>query len=323
VPACGDGNVDPGEECDGGEANSDVDADACRSDCTLPRCGDGVPDTPLVDLAVVIETSVSMRNDLRRLVSTLGPLPEQLAEAGLDYRLAVVRFGTGRVRSGPDHPEVLLDFTRDAETYRASIDTLRSKITGPTESGTEALTLALDRLVFRPNAIPVVLLFTDEDDDLPVSIERGARREPPSRWLTSPRTPPFQQRLDEVAERLIALQARLVMLVNPRSKPTEHQYGSPRATVVDAEGRLDVTGTRAALAALRAERSLQGQLLAAGACETGTCAEGRIGYPCSADDDCGLPARAYTVTQARRRNSEAFFQALRQELVDLGRSCVP
>ncbi len=38
---CGDGNLDPGEECDDG---NDVDDDACRNDCTLPSCGDGIVD---------------------------------------------------------------------------------------------------------------------------------------------------------------------------------------------------------------------------------------------------------------------------------------
>ncbi|TVQ99889.1 MAG: hypothetical protein EA398_11850 [Deltaproteobacteria bacterium] len=45
-PFCGDGvvNEDLGEECDDGEANSDRLPNACRTDCTLPRCGDGVID---------------------------------------------------------------------------------------------------------------------------------------------------------------------------------------------------------------------------------------------------------------------------------------
>ncbi len=41
---CGDGNVDDNEECDNGQANSDNTPDACRSDCTLPSCGDSVVD---------------------------------------------------------------------------------------------------------------------------------------------------------------------------------------------------------------------------------------------------------------------------------------
>jgi cysteine-rich repeat protein len=42
---CGDGELDPGEACDDGAANSDTNADACRLDCSAPACGDGVVDT--------------------------------------------------------------------------------------------------------------------------------------------------------------------------------------------------------------------------------------------------------------------------------------
>lgn len=43
---CGDAILTPaaGEECDDGPANSDTEPDACREDCMLPRCGDGVVD---------------------------------------------------------------------------------------------------------------------------------------------------------------------------------------------------------------------------------------------------------------------------------------
>jgi hypothetical protein len=42
---CGDGVVNrPSEECDDGELNSDTDPDACRTNCKLAGCGDGVID---------------------------------------------------------------------------------------------------------------------------------------------------------------------------------------------------------------------------------------------------------------------------------------
>ena len=44
LAVCGDGVTDNGEQCDDGEANSDTQADACRTDCSLPVCGDGVID---------------------------------------------------------------------------------------------------------------------------------------------------------------------------------------------------------------------------------------------------------------------------------------
>jgi cysteine-rich repeat protein len=45
VVVCGNGWEEGQEECDDGVANSNVLADACRSDCMKARCGDGVTDT--------------------------------------------------------------------------------------------------------------------------------------------------------------------------------------------------------------------------------------------------------------------------------------
>ena len=44
---CGNGTVDAacGETCDDGAANDDAAPNACRTDCRLPHCGDGVVDT--------------------------------------------------------------------------------------------------------------------------------------------------------------------------------------------------------------------------------------------------------------------------------------
>ena len=44
VSFCGDAAVDEGEECDNGANNSDVMADACRTNCKLAWCGDKVLD---------------------------------------------------------------------------------------------------------------------------------------------------------------------------------------------------------------------------------------------------------------------------------------
>src|SRR5262249_15493226 len=43
---CGDGTFDAFcERCDDGAGNSDTTADACRTSCVFPRCGDGVTDS--------------------------------------------------------------------------------------------------------------------------------------------------------------------------------------------------------------------------------------------------------------------------------------
>jgi cysteine-rich repeat protein len=43
--ACGDGRIDPGEQCDEGAGrNADTPGAACRRDCSYARCGDGIKD---------------------------------------------------------------------------------------------------------------------------------------------------------------------------------------------------------------------------------------------------------------------------------------
>ena len=41
---CGNGSLDPGEQCDDGVGNSDTTPDACRTNCGFARCGDGIID---------------------------------------------------------------------------------------------------------------------------------------------------------------------------------------------------------------------------------------------------------------------------------------
>ena len=43
-PECGDGVLDPGEQCDDGPDNSDEASDACRTNCREASCGDAVLD---------------------------------------------------------------------------------------------------------------------------------------------------------------------------------------------------------------------------------------------------------------------------------------
>jgi cysteine-rich repeat protein len=44
VTLCGNGMLDPGEECDEGARNSNTEPGACRLSCAHPKCGDGVQD---------------------------------------------------------------------------------------------------------------------------------------------------------------------------------------------------------------------------------------------------------------------------------------
>ncbi|HYC00807.1 MAG TPA: DUF4215 domain-containing protein [Candidatus Limnocylindrales bacterium] len=44
-PVCGNGRLEPTEECDSGTGNSDTTPDACRTNCQAADCGDGTTDT--------------------------------------------------------------------------------------------------------------------------------------------------------------------------------------------------------------------------------------------------------------------------------------
>ena len=44
VFSCGDGILDTGEDCDNGSSNSDITTGACRTNCNFASCGDGICD---------------------------------------------------------------------------------------------------------------------------------------------------------------------------------------------------------------------------------------------------------------------------------------
>ena len=70
LPSCGNGIVEPDEQCDSGADNSDSTPDACRTSCRLPSCGDGVPDA-------------GEDCDDGNLVGGDGCTPECMAESGI------------------------------------------------------------------------------------------------------------------------------------------------------------------------------------------------------------------------------------------------
>jgi cysteine-rich repeat protein len=45
MTACGNGELDQGEQCDDAQSNSDSAPDACRTTCRSASCGDGVRDS--------------------------------------------------------------------------------------------------------------------------------------------------------------------------------------------------------------------------------------------------------------------------------------
>lgn len=279
----------------------------------LPWCAP--PPPTVADFIFVIDTSITMRRDLRDwLPSHVGAFPDDLQAAGIDWRLALVRYGTNRNlakrRSGPQIPDLVLPFSSDPQAFRDSLDQLTVNlrrcsedpldpfylncIRNKTEAGSEAVGYALDHLRWRHNAIRNLILYTDEDDDHPALYDNGElkpfrQREPPgrgpgcygrsceARWL------PFQQRQDALAARLIADKIQLGLVVNSRDRPSIHQFGDPDCSVEGPDQRLDVAQTLQCLRTTRAGANPVGQCGPGGICASGG---GRIGASCLTDADC-------------------------------------
>ena len=68
TPQCGDGVVQAGEECDDG---NDLDSDGCLPDCTLAACGDGIVNVPT--RTETFETPSSPGPSAKRASSTRTP----------------------------------------------------------------------------------------------------------------------------------------------------------------------------------------------------------------------------------------------------------
>jgi hypothetical protein len=185
---CDDGDVCTGvggtDRCVGGEClgepicedNNPCTLDTCTSsgECRFELVTDPTFKAP-ADFIVVIEASMSMRSDLRTWIPPqLGEaLPAALEAAGIDYRLAIVRYATNqrydtRSRGGPPVPDLYLPWTSDRAVYMDAITRLPDAPRRQTESGTEAINFALEHLRFRNGALRNVILYTDEDDDAPV-----------------------------------------------------------------------------------------------------------------------------------------------------------
>jgi hypothetical protein len=338
--------------------------DVCfTAECVAARCevASRNPDDPNApppaDFVFLIDTSRSMRRHLGIwLPEHLCAFPGLLEEAGIvDYRLAVVRFGTNRdpTVSGGKFPEVLLPCTDDPLRFCETITALQNDIQARTESGTEAMQFALsdpNTLGCRKAAFRNVILYTDEDDDSPAT--SGERKSPPGRGIRcygrfcGKRWPAFQQRIDDAAALLIEQRAHLHMVESPRDAPTKSQYGDPTCTVTRPDGSQDPSAMLECL--LRPTRfgnvspvgicdgglctqgrrgepcgsdsdcnaySLQIHLLASGQCAGGVCTGGHVGFPCSQDADCALPAQAYRVPRGVNAAETLFREQLFPDII--------
>lgn len=364
VPCGSDGNACTDDACNAGgtcvhsnnaascdDGNACTVGDVCSAGTCAPGgpkdCSDGIPCTddlcsagtcvnpprpvpPEADFLFVYDTSRSMSKPWKTYLSEhFGTMPARLTAKGLDWRAAIVRFGTFfNFKKGTQYPDVFLGWTNNAAMWKRSLPQLGVSSRHPTEAGSEAINWGLDRLSFRPNAFANVVIYTNEDDDEPATAPGTARtHEPPSdgpacigmpceaKWLLA------QARIDLIASRLIAQRAQLNLVMRTRDRPIVYQYGDPDCTRILPAGGLDLAATLACLTSRGEQRSLQGQLLSAGACTAGRCSAGWVGKSCSVDVDCSILARAYTLPRNAKQAKTILPGFLSESVME--QSCTP
>ncbi|HUN23766.1 MAG TPA: vWA domain-containing protein [Anaerolineales bacterium] len=116
-----------------------------------------------VDLVFVIDTTGSMSDKIEGLLQTCGKFVDEFASLGVDHRTAVMAFGDLRVRGDKI---MNTPFTDNVEVTKNSLEKIPRFSGGGNEgeSSLEALHKAMD-LTFRPNALKLLLLLTDEPAD--------------------------------------------------------------------------------------------------------------------------------------------------------------
>lgn len=113
-----------------------------------------------IDLVFVIDTTGSMSDKIEGLLTTCAEFVEEFGKMNLDQRIAIVSFGDLYV---PGDKIEATPFTQSVETVKRSLRDIPRNSGGGNEgeSSLEALEKAL-ALGFRPNAVRVIILITDE-----------------------------------------------------------------------------------------------------------------------------------------------------------------
>ncbi len=113
-----------------------------------------------VDLVFVIDTTGSMSDKIKGLLQTAAKFIDRFGNLQMDSRIAVVAFGDLTVKGDKI---VATGFSRNIETTKNSLQKIPRYSGGGNrgESALEALQKAM-ALDFRPHAVKVLLLITDE-----------------------------------------------------------------------------------------------------------------------------------------------------------------
>jgi len=116
-----------------------------------------------VDLVFVIDTTGSMSDKIESLLATCSRFADDFNALHLNHRIAIVSFGDLRVQGDRIQNTA---FTSNVEVTKKSLQNIPRNSGGGNEgeSSLEALERALS-LPFRPDAVKVIVLITDEPAD--------------------------------------------------------------------------------------------------------------------------------------------------------------
>ena len=252
---------------------------ACASSPSMAQTS-----TLKTDLVFVVDCSQSMSGNIAAVRDGVNAFAQQLVANNIDARFALVRYGRALPAPAVDgRPELVLDLTPNAAELSAALAALT--VGGTVEPGLEAVRMALGAapqgfeqapgsISYRSGALTNIILLTDEDSDSPrydanrMCVPNGSggtlcqgNGSPSGPGSTT--WPAYQAEIDATAAALLARGAYLNLVINSTNGQALFQYGTPYATVLDANGNYDRMGTFNAMSPL-VQQSVQGRVLGGG-----------------------------------------------------------
>jgi len=143
-------DTDSGRNCHLTEDNVAADEDDVPQVIDSVICG--ATDRMVADIVVVFDDSGSMGDDIEEMQAQATTFAGEILDAGVDAWFGLI--------TTVDWPEIDLQLTADVGAFQAAVDTLTAS--GGTEPSLDGVMLGLEQMMWRPEALKVFLVITDE-----------------------------------------------------------------------------------------------------------------------------------------------------------------